>query len=296
MVELGRVGLWTRELRDARRSERERLDAVRELEQLGYGAIWMLGGTSGSEFFDMTESYLSETSRIAVASGILSIWTNPPGDVAAATAGVTARFPGRFLLGLGVSHAHLVENTGQRYEKPLTKMRDYLDELERTQRPPVREEMCLAALGPKMLELSAERTCGAHPYFVPVEHTRQARETLGPGPLLAPEQAVVVETDPTRAREIARRHMRYYLAAPNYTNNLRRLGFTDEDFEGGGSERLVDALVAWGSPEAIQRRVQEHLDAGADHVCLQVLPAEQGRMPLDDWRSLAYALGELLRL
>ena len=152
------------------------------------------------------------------------------------------------------------------------------------------ESRVLAALGPKMLELARDRTAGAHPYFVPVEHTQQARQVLGPGPLLAPEQAVVLEHDPDRARDIARRHVAFYLGLENYTNNLRRLGYGDDDLANGGSNRLVDAIVGWGSLNDIVARVQAHLDGGADHVCLQVLPSDPAALPRREWRELAAAL------
>jgi probable F420-dependent oxidoreductase len=192
------------------------------------------------------------------------------------------------LLGLGVSHAHLVERqTGRRFEHPVAVVRDYLEALAAAPTPVPREELVLAALGPRMLALARDATWGAHPYFVTPEHTRLARFVLGPDRLLAPEQAVVLETDPGRARAIARRHVEFYLRVPNYTSNLRRLGFAEADFANVGSERLVDAIVAWGDLDAIRRRVEAHLAAGADHVCLQVLTAEPDPLPLTEWRTLA---------
>jgi probable F420-dependent oxidoreductase len=173
-------------------------------------------------------------------------------------------------------------------------MRAYLDAMDEAvffaAQPPSEPERVLAALGPKMLELARDRAAGAHPYFVPVEHTAFAREALGPGSRLAPEQAVVLETDPTTAREIARSHMKIYLGLPNYTNNLRRFGFDDDDLAGGGSDRLVDAIVAWGTTDAVVARVQAHLDAGADHVCIQVVDADLRALPMRQWRELAGAL------
>ncbi len=203
-------------------------------------------------------------------------------------------FPGRFLLGIGISHRPTVEGTrGHVYGPPLAEMRAYLDAMDAAPYDSLRaaeEPRVLAALGPKMLELARDRAIGAHPYFVPVEHTRRAREILGPGPLLAPELAVVLERDPERAREIARRHTVPYLARENYTNNLRRLGYSDEDFAHGGSDRLVDALVGWGSLNDVVGRVQAHLEAGADHVCIQVLPSDPAAIPRREWRELAAAL------
>jgi probable F420-dependent oxidoreductase len=212
---------------------------------------------------------------------------------------LTSAFPDRFLLGLGVSHGPMVEGfLGERYERPLTKMRAYLDAMDQApfmaDAPSTEPTRVLAALGPKMLRLAAERAAGAHPYFVPVEHTAMARETLGSAPLLCVEQAVVLQTDAEQARAAARAHMALYLTLPNYTNNLRRLGFGDDDFDGGGSDRLVDALVAWGDSDAVAERVGAHHQAGADHVCIQVLGTnadDARRLPLEQWRTLAPALG-----
>jgi probable F420-dependent oxidoreductase len=173
-------------------------------------------------------------------------------------------------------------------------MRAYLDAMDQAQYtavpPPIEPRRVLAALGPTMLALAAERSWGAHPYFIPVTHTVQARQALGPTPLLAPEQAVVFETDPGRARQIARDHMTRYLRLPNYANSVRRLGFAEEDLANGGSDRLVDAIVAWGDLATVSRRIQEHLDAGANHVSVQVLTPEPATIPRDQWRELAAAL------
>lgn len=284
-MNVGHVGIWSRELRTG--DPRDSAGAAAELDRLGYGAIWM-PGRAGSDFWQLAGGMLDATDSIVVASGILSVWTNPVPDVAAARAALATRHPGRFLLGLGVSHAAAVEaQTGLRYEHPVAVVTQYLDDLEAAGQPVPRSELVLAALGPRMLGLARDRSAGAHPYFVPVEHTLLAREVLGSGVLLAPEQAVVLEADPMTARAIARRHTTSYLAAPNYANNLRRLGWTDEDFADGGSDRLVDALVAWGDLAAVRRRIVEHLDAGADHVCLQVLPAHADTIPLREWRVLA---------
>jgi probable F420-dependent oxidoreductase len=209
---------------------------------------------------------------------------------------VSEAFPGRFLLGLGVSHQPAVEGLrGHTYGPPLATMRAYLDAMDNAlflaAQPTVAPERCLAALGPKMLALAAERTRGAHPYFVPPEHTASARAALGPDALLAPEQMVVLETDPGRAREAARAAMRSYVPGlSNYTNNLRRLGYTDDDFAGELSDRVVDAVVAWGDLDAVRRRVQAHLDAGADHVAVQVLPFDDLDALRAQWRELATAL------
>jgi probable F420-dependent oxidoreductase len=190
----------------------------------------------------------------------------------------------RFLLGIGIGHPQAVEE----YRRPLTTIRRYLDALDELGVP--RDERILAALGPRMLELARDRTLGAHPYFVSVEHTRVAREILGPGAVLAPEQAVVLERDPERARALARTHVSRYLQLSNYTNNLLRTGFTEDDLRDGGSDRLVDGIVAWGDEAAIRARIDEHRAAGADHVCIQVIHGRAGELPLPEWRALSAAV------
>jgi probable F420-dependent oxidoreductase len=214
--------------------------------------------------------------------------------VAGAQKTLTEAYPDRFLLGIGVSHAPLVGMRGHDYTKPLSAMRRYLDAMASAPfmaMPPSTEPATvIGALAPKMLELAAERTKGAHPYFVPPEHTAFARERMGKGPLLAPEQAVILEKDAAKARAVARGHMATYLGLPNYANNLKRLGFTDKDIADGGSDRLVDAIVAWGSLDDIARRVRAHHDAGADHVCIQVLDPDPRVVPMQQWRELASAL------
>jgi probable F420-dependent oxidoreductase len=222
-----------------------------------------------------------------VASGIVSIWLGEPGDIAGSVAKLDEQYPGRFQLGLGASHAPVVEN----YTKPYSRMVEYLDDLDGQQQTVPPDRRILAALGPRMLQLSAERAAGAHPYFVPVEHTAQARETLGTGPLLAPEVTVVLESDAERAREVARGFTTMYLTLPNYSNNLRALGYTEDDVAGGGSDRLVDAVVAWGDAGSVAKRVREHLEAGADHVCIQVITGQGlGEFPVAQYRELAGAL------
>jgi len=233
---------------------------------------------------------LDATSRAVVATGIVNVWMHEPADVAMGHAELTAAHPGRFLLGLGVSHAPAVERSSQQYRRPFTKMVEFLDALDAASPSVPHEEEVLAALGPRMLELAARRTAGAHPYFVPPEHTAVAREALGTGPLLAAEQMVVLDDDPTSARAVAREHASRYLVLPNYTNNLRNLGFDDDDFAARGSDRLVDAIVAWGDADAIVERVRAHHDAGADHVCVQVLVADPASFPREEWRTLAPAL------
>jgi len=284
-VNLGRVGVWSWHLREDREGVPE---AAAELEQLGYRTLWY---PNSPDAFERARSLLEATSAIVVATGIVSIWTHPPDGAAAAHHELAGAHPGRFLLGLGVSHAFLVDQDHPgRYRRPLTRMREYLDALDVAERPVPAGDRVLAALGPRMLELSRDRTRGAHPYLVTVEHTRRARELLGPDRLLAPEQAVVLETDPARARAIARQHLAVYLRAPNYTNSWLRLGFTPDDLADGGSDRLVDGLVAWGDAGAIRDRVDQHHEAGADHVCIQVVTADPATLPRAEWRALAGAL------
>lgn len=280
--QLGRIGVWSSALW-AEREEAQR--TAGELERLGYGAVWFPNGPC---MFDRVHDLLDATSRIFVATGIASIWTHPAEQVAALHHTLTQSYQGRFLLGLGVSHAHLV-NRGDagRYSKPVERMLAYLDALDAAPTPVPPEERILAALGPRMLAIARTRSAGAHPYLVTPEHTHRAREALGTGPLLAPEQAVVLETQPERARNIARAHLARYLQAPNYTNNWLRLGFSATDIANGGSDRLVDAMVAWGDFNSIRERVAAHFDAGADHVCLQVLTENPLAAPYAEWRVLA---------
>ena len=229
----------------------------------------------------------------AAASGIASIWARDPMAAALGAMGLAEAHDGRFLLGLGVSHAPSATRRGHVYEKPVAKMASYLDEMATVSSPIAGPEpavpVVLAALGPRMLRLAAERTSGAHPYFVPVEHTAFARRTVGEGPFIAPEQAVILETDPERAREVAREHTGIYLALDNYRRNLLRLGWSESDLADGGSDALVDAVVAWGQPQAVAGRVRAHLEAGADHVSIQVLPRGD-RFPLAALEILASEL------
>jgi probable F420-dependent oxidoreductase len=285
-MELGRIGVWSPQFYGERA---EVMDAAAELEELGYGTLWF---PNRPHIFERARELLDATRRVVAATGIASIWTHTPAEAAEAHHEISQAHPDRFLLGLGVSHPHLVDRDAPgRYSKPLTRMREYLDELDAAPNPVPISERMLAALGPRMLELARDRSTGAHPYLGTPDHTRRAREVLGPGRLLAPEQAVVLESDPARARAGAREHLSRYLQAPNYTSNWLRLGFTPADLEGGGSDRLVDALVAWGSPDTIRERVGQHHQAGADHVCIQVVGAGEG-LPRDEWRTLARALLE----
>ena len=286
-MHLGQTGIWSSQLRY--RDPGQSAEAAAELDELGFSALWIPGGAGGDVLGD-AQRLLGATRRAVVATGILNIWMHDPAEVAAGHARLSGQHPGRFLLGLGISHAPLVERSDQTYRRPLAKMRGYLDQLDAASPPVPHEEMVLAALGPKMLELARDRTAGAHPYLVTPEHTAEARGLLGPGPVLAPEQKVVLDTDPSRARSVGRQHLAHYLELPNYTNNFLRIGFTEDDLAGGGSDRLIDGLVAWGEPEAIAERIQAHRDAGADHVCVQVLRADATTLPRAEWRQLAAVL------
>ena len=290
-MQLGRVGLWTFQLDMQPMAAAQA--AMAELDDLGFGAVWVPEAV-GREPFANAALLLSASPRIVVGTGIASLHARTALTMQAGWKTLTEAFPDRFLLGIGVSHQPMVEGIhGGTYDKPYSTMVAYLDAMDRglfMASPPVATpQRVLAALGPKMLQLAAARGFGAHPYFVPVEHTAVAREALGPTALLAPEQAVVFSTDPTVAREVARRHMSTYLGLPNYTNNLRRLGWTDDDLA-GPSDKLVDAIVAWGSLDDIVARIRAHHAAGADHVCVQVLPVEAAALPMAEWRELATTL------
>ncbi|HYM50554.1 MAG TPA: LLM class F420-dependent oxidoreductase [Candidatus Limnocylindrales bacterium] len=295
-MKLGRIGIWTTAL-DFQPMAQAR-QAAAELESMGFGALW-IGEAARREPFANAGILLSATQRIVYATGIANIYVRDPMAMAAGQKTLAEAFPDRFLLGLGVSHAPMVQGRGHEYGKPVATMRAYLDAMDRAPfqavPPPEPPPRVLAALGPKMLELARDRAWGAHPYFVPVAHTAEARKVLGTGPLLAPEQAVVLETDAQKARAIARAHTKTYLRMPNYVNNLRRLGWADEDLAETGSDRLVDAIVAWGEVETVAARVAQHLHAGADHVCIQVLTEDPRKLPMEQWRVLAGALPILVR-
>ncbi len=279
---IGRVGVWSFQL-DRMPAEVEK-DAVRRLERAGAGAIWIPESVVSKELFAHAALLLSWTERVPVASGIANIWARDPVAMQNGARTLAETFPGRFLLGLGVSHEPAVRRRGGTYERPLAHMREYMDAMDAARyggpEPAEPSARVLAALGPRMLRLAGERTAGAHPYFVPVEHTAFARATLGDGPVLAVEQAVAFEEDPSRARELARSHMSGYLRLDNYANNLRRLGWSDADIA-GPSDRLVDAIVAWGPTERIVDRVLTHRKNGADHVCVQPLSTDPLRMPFE---------------
>jgi len=280
---LGRIGIWAASLRFAP----DAAGAAQALEKLGFQTIWIPGGADDG-VLGSAEKLLGATSSLYVASGILNIWRHEPADVVDWWRGLPTASRSRFMMGLGVSHSLLI---GEAYGKPLTKMRAYLDGLEQAGMPLA--QTCLAALGPKMLQLAQARTAGAHPYLVTPRHSEFARKIMGPDALLAPEQGVVLETDPDKARELARNVVKFYAALPNYANSWRREGYTDADIE-TLSDRLIDGLIAWGDMEAIGARVQAHLQAGADHVCLQVIGpggmAAELDYDRDQWRKLAALL------
>ncbi|QES10322.1 TIGR03620 family F420-dependent LLM class oxidoreductase [Streptomyces venezuelae] len=294
---LGQVGIWTFAY-EGQPAGRVRESAA-ELEELGYGALWY-GEAFGRDTIGQAWLLLSATRRITVASGIANIAYREPISLAAAERTLGEAFPGRYLLGLG---GHRVDDTVHHVDgypvptrgRALSTMRAYLDAMDASPAhgpvPDPAPRRVLAALGPKMLELAAERTWGAHPYFVPVEHTERARRILGPEAFLGVEQAVVLDTDVDRAREVATAHVAGYIAAaPHQQASMRRLGFGDADLVGGPSRRLVDAIVAYGDVDAVVRRVRQHVDGGADHVCLQVLTADPTTLPAHAWRELAPAL------
>ena len=272
-LDLGRYGVWLG-------SRSITPDLAKQIESLGYGAAWI--GRSPDADLKWVEPALAQTSSLQLATGIINIWSSPAAEVAESYHRIENDYPGRFLLGIGIGHP---EHT-QEYRKPYDALVDYLDTLDGASVPTSRR--VLAALGPKVLALSAERSAGAHPYLTTPEHTAQARELVGNSVFLAPEHKVVLTTDADEARKIGRQTVEFYLGLSNYVNNWRRLGFTDDDVRKPGSDTLIDAVVAYGTPEAIAARLNEHLEAGADHVAIQVL----GGWPED---KLLTALGELAR-
>jgi probable F420-dependent oxidoreductase len=289
---MGRTGVWSAELHFG--DQGEAADTAAELEALGYGAIWY-PGAFGGPVFDMGENLLSATDGIPVAIGILNLWKHAPEEAAAGRSRLEAAHPGRFLLGIGVSHPSFVDGArAQRHRSPLSTMSAYLDGLQSADPPVPDAGIVLAALRPRLRALAGQRTAGVHTYFVPAEHTALTREALGPGALLAVAHAVVLESDATRAREIARRYTGTYLAMPNYAGNLLGLGYAEHELADGGSDRLIDALVAWGDADAIHRTLGAHHDAGADHVCVNVLSDGWGGPPFapprEQYRELAGAL------
>ena len=287
MEAISGTGVWAASLRygDAESAAA----AAGELETLGYSAAWI--PDVGGDVFSSVANLLGATRSMTIATGILNLWMHSPEETAEQHARLTAAHGDRFLAGIGVSHARLIDAAEPgRYVKPIERTRAFLDGLDAAPSALPVGSRLLAALGPKMLELAAERTAGTHPYLVTPEHTAKARAAIGPDKTVAAEQAVVLETDPATARAVARLHLSTYLELPNYTNNWKRIGFTDEDLADGGSDRLVDAFVVWGDEATILERVQAHRDAGADHVCVQVCTMDRMAHPLEQWRALAPAL------
>ena len=274
--QLGAVGVW-------RGAPQVSPKLAVQLERLGYGAVW-LGGSPSADL-EIVDRLLAATSSLTVGTSIVNMWQSDPAIVARSYTRIEAGFPGRFVLGVGAGHPEATPH----YASPYDTLAGYVDQLEASGVP--LDRVVLAALGPRVLKLAADRAAGAIPYLVPPEHTRQARQILGPDRLLAPEHKVVLDADPSAARELGRRRVRTpYLGLVNYTSNLRRLGYTDADMSAGGSDRLVDALVAHGTPEQVAAQLTGHLDAGADHVCIQLLTRGDPD-PVPQYAELARALG-----
>src|SRR3954452_14358062 len=266
-MEIGTIGVW--------RSKRHGTSGLDEIEALGYGAFWL----GGSPSIDETRPYVEATTSLPVLTGILNIWEHDPRDVARDATKLREDSGGRFTLGIGVGHPEATSD----YTRPLKATREFIDGLDLP-----KEELVVAALGPKMLDLAGERTLGTHPYFIDPQHTRYARERLGAGVLVAPEVAVVLESDDETARRIAREYAATYLNLTNYTNNLLKFGYTQADIENGGSDRLIDAGIPHGSAQQVAEAIRAHLEAGADHVCIQ--PLGHGGHPSDDYRAMAAEL------
>lgn len=282
--DLAGLGVWDGGLRYG--NPAEAADAAAELEELGYAAMWI--PDVGGDVFASLENLLGATSTAVVATGILNMWMHAPDDVATRRAALDAASPGRLLLGIGVSHAALIDmQEAGKYQRPYRHMVEYLDALDAAEPPVPIGGRVLAALGPKMLALAATRTAGVHPYLAPPDNTARTRAAVGPDALVCPEQPVVLEQDADVARQIARAHLAGYLALPNYRNNLLRNGIDESELADGGSDRLVDILVAWGDEDTVATRVAEHRAAGANHVCLQVLRADRTQLPRPEWRRLA---------
>lgn len=276
-MKLSGFGVWTiyRAIGEERAAE-----AAALAEELGYDALWL----GGSPRLPTVRPLLEATRRLIVGTSIVNVWDYDPAELAAEHAALADEFGHRLVTGIGIGHSEATAD----YSKPLTTMRAFLDGIDAAQTPIPRDERALAALGPKMLELSGERTLGSLPYFTPVEHTRYARERLGEGRLLAVELACVIDDDPVAARERAHDYAKFYLELSNYTSNLRRFGFDDDDLAARGSDRLIDAVVPAGDVEKVVALAREHVDAGADHVCFQ--PVGVSGVPREEWAKLAAAL------
>jgi len=299
-ISLSGVGVWCGAFRFA--EEKSAREAAAAAEDLGYTALW-LPDAGGEDLFPRLAALLEATERIVVATGILNLWMHDAATVSARYAELAERHPDRLLIGIGISHAPFIEATGVgTYTKPVAKMNSYLDELDAIGALTT-DARILAALGPKMLQTARDRSLGAHPYNSVAEHTATARAALGPGKLLAPEVAVVLETDPETARNTARTSLEVYFGLPNYLNNWRRFGFTEEEIAPPGSDRLIDELIPSGDEQTVAAKLGAHRDAGADHICIQVLTGDspaaamlEGKepagpaFPVEQWRWLAPVL------
>jgi probable F420-dependent oxidoreductase len=290
-VDIGKYGIWYGGIDALTTPDAQR--AAQVVESLGFGALWIAEAV-GRDPFVSSANLLSATTTLKLATGIANVYARDAMTMVAGQKTLAEAFPDRFLLGMGVSHGHLVAGVRKiDWSKPYSYMDSYLDKMDKSMfmaRGPEHDPgRVLAALGPKMLALSAEKANGSHPYFTTPEHTAEARRVMGADALLAPEQMVVFSTDPAEARATARKGMKIYLGLPNYANNLKRFGFEDSDFADGGSDRIVDAITAWGTPAQIADRVRQHHDAGADHVCVQVLRNDSA-MPEAEWKLLAAEL------
>ncbi len=284
-MELGKTGVWF--FCDAMAAG-EAAEFAGRVEEMGYDALWIPEAV-GREVLAASAWLLANTETLNIATGIANVYARDAVTMAAAQKTLAEQSGGRFLLGMGVSHRPLVEGVrGHAYDRPLSFMRNYLEQMAAAPysavAPADDPPTVIGALHPKMLKLAAEKTQGAHPYLVPPEHTAFARELMGEGPWICTEQKVLLETDASKARSVARTAIAMYLGLPNYCNSLKRFGFTDEDLEGGGSDRVVDAIVAWGDEKAIAERIKAHHDAGADHVCIQ--PIHPEGLPVPDYRIL----------
>jgi probable F420-dependent oxidoreductase len=285
-MDLTGIGIWSNQLRYG--DPAESADAAAELDELGFCALWI--PDVGGQVFEAVGNLLAATATTTIATGILNLWMHTADEVAENYAALTAEHGDRFLLGIGVSHAPVIDAVAPgTYRKPLAATASFLDELDAAPQPVPVQRRVLAALGPKMLSLSARRGAGAHPYLVTPDHTASARATLGDGPLLLPEQTVILTDSPDEARTIGIDWLGAYMALPNYANNLLRSGFTEDDLS-QVSDRLFNAIIAWGDEDAILRRVSEHRSAGADHVCIQVLLSDPWAYPREQWRRIAAAL------
>jgi probable F420-dependent oxidoreductase len=288
---VGSIGVWSGRLH--RRPIAEAKDMVSMWEQLGYGAVWIPEPPTGRDVLSFAAVVLGNTTKIVVATGIAVIWNRDPTAMVNSGRTLEEAFPGRFVLGVGVSHRDSVDGRGGNYERPLKAMREYLHSMREAPfsgYPPGRPApVVVAALGPRMTELAGELADGVHPFLSTPQHTAASRNTLGAGPIIAVEQAVILSQSAEEARSVARANLTRYLTWVNYRRHLTRIGFTENDFESGGSDHLIDGLYAWGDEVDIERRVTEHLDAGADHVCMQVVPIS-GSGESETLKRLASAL------